>query len=355
MTLPGGLTLTSGDGSVTEFRASEDGVINLGAGANMNGAADPFDVGVEIGTAGIGHDDWQAVGFVLSADQALSLDLIASQLFGVRLASVGEEDGARTGGLKLVGTAPDAPAGNRPPVAVDDTATTDEDTAITLEVLGNDSDPDLDPLTLSPGSWTSSLGATVTVNGDGSILYDPRTSAVLNGLNTGDEPLTDRFSYTVTDGKGGTSTAWVDVTVNGVTDGPVDGFDGKTVNYAYEYRPAAGTGFTFARDVLVGDAVEVPQMTNGGAFEVASLDIANTRLIIDYVADGFWLGDGFNGFRISDTDGVLAEITGVTIAESNMAGFGASNIAFDANGITVDWGGLAFTADTRVVLDVAFA
>ena len=37
---------------------------------------------------------------------------------------------------------------NDPPVAADDAATTDEDTAATIEVVGNDSDVDGDPLTV---------------------------------------------------------------------------------------------------------------------------------------------------------------------------------------------------------------
>ena len=44
---------------------------------------------------------------------------------------------------------------NNPPVAADDAAATDEDTAAAIDVLGNDSDPDGDPLSVesvgSPG------------------------------------------------------------------------------------------------------------------------------------------------------------------------------------------------------------
>ena len=43
----GGLELTANDGTVTNFDTGE--VIDLGNGANMQGAADPFDVGLELG------------------------------------------------------------------------------------------------------------------------------------------------------------------------------------------------------------------------------------------------------------------------------------------------------------------
>jgi Ca2+-binding RTX toxin-like protein len=71
-----------------------------------------FDVGVELGTAGIGSDDIQSTEFVLTHDSLdLTLDLIALQDFAVRITSVGEEDGERDDSLKLGATAPDADTG----------------------------------------------------------------------------------------------------------------------------------------------------------------------------------------------------------------------------------------------------
>ncbi|MBR0673769.1 cadherin-like domain-containing protein [Neoroseomonas soli] len=349
-----GLRLTEGGAAVTEFRSQEDGVIDLGQGANMQGAASAFDVGVEIGTAGIGHDDWQTATFVLShATEALSLDLIAAMDFGVRLTSVGVEGGERSDGLKLVGTAPEASGGNGAPVAANDSAFTDEDTRIDIAVLGNDSDPDGDTLTVSLGSATSSLGAAISVNPDGSISYDPSGSAKLGALNT-DQEATDSFTYTITDPDGATSTATVEVTVGGITD-VIGGFLGKTLTYTYDYLPGTANSFDFSKEVTVGDGTEVPEMIGGGIFDVASLDITDTQLIIDYYQASFWESGGFNGFRITDTLGVLSEITGVTIRESNMLGFDTSDISVTTDSITVDWAGLSFTADTRIVLDVSFA
>jgi CshA-type fibril repeat protein len=100
-----------------------------------------------------------------------------------------------------------APA-NDPPVASNDTATTDEDTLVTIPVLTNDTDIDGDPLTVTAAS---SPNGTVTINADGTISYTP--NANFNG--------TDTITYTISDGKGGTSTATVTVTVNPVNDAPV--------------------------------------------------------------------------------------------------------------------------------------
>ena len=58
-----------------------------------------------------------------------------------------------------------------PPDAADDSATTDEDTPVTIDVLANDSDPDGDPLTIT--SVTEPSLGTAVVDGDGTIVYTP--------------------------------------------------------------------------------------------------------------------------------------------------------------------------------------
>lgn len=91
--------------------------------------------------------------------------------------------------------------GNLNPVLVDDTATTEEDTAVVVDVLGNDSDPEGDPLSVT-GTSTPANGS-VVINGDGTVTYTPDTGFV----------GTDTFDYTVTDGQGNVSSATVTVTV----------------------------------------------------------------------------------------------------------------------------------------------
>ena len=99
---------------------------------------------------------------------------------------------------------------NEAPTAVDDAATTDEDTPIAaIAVLNNDTDPDGDTLTID--DFTQPTHGTAGSNGDGTLTYIP--DANYNG--------TDSFTYTISDGNGGTDTAAVNITVNPANDAPV--------------------------------------------------------------------------------------------------------------------------------------
>ncbi len=91
---------------------------------------------------------------------------------------------------------------NDPPVAQDDSATTERDTPVTITVLRNDSDPDGDAISIQ--SVTSPSNGTATSTGL-DIAYSP------NEGFTG----TDTFTYTVSDGRGNSDTATVTVGVSG--------------------------------------------------------------------------------------------------------------------------------------------
>ena len=62
---------------------------------------------------------------------------------------------------------------NEPPEPVDDTVSTNEDTAVSFNVLANDTDPEGDPLsvTLVPGQLPE--GGTVTCTPAGACTYTP--------------------------------------------------------------------------------------------------------------------------------------------------------------------------------------
>ncbi|EEW26410.1 Hint domain-containing protein [Rhodobacter ferrooxidans] len=89
-----------------------------------------------------------------------------------------------------------------------DMAATDEDVAIDIPVLANDTDPDGQTLTVTGGN---AAHGTVTVNADGSLHYVP--DADYNGPDT--------ITYTVTDPDGNTASTTVAVTVRPVNDDPV--------------------------------------------------------------------------------------------------------------------------------------
>ncbi len=97
---------------------------------------------------------------------------------------------------------------NDVPVAVNDNTTTPEDTPVTIPVLGNDTDADGDPLSVTEAT---SPDGTVVINADGTITFTPNPN--FNGIAT--------ITYTISDGNGGTSTATVTVNVTPVNDPPV--------------------------------------------------------------------------------------------------------------------------------------
>jgi VCBS repeat-containing protein len=116
---------------------------------------------------------------------------------------------------------------NAPPIATDDTNTTNEDTAVTGSVLDNDIDPNpsdtLSTIAVNGNSanvGTPTLlasGALLTLNSDGTYSYN--TNGQFETLGNGDTAI-DSFTYAIADGNGGTDTATVTVTIAGVNDAP---------------------------------------------------------------------------------------------------------------------------------------
>jgi hypothetical protein len=99
--------------------------------------------------------------------------------------------------LTVVATQP-----NQSPIAVNDTATTAPATTVWVNVLGNDSDPDGDPLAVSaitqPGHGLTEIDLST-----GKVKYTPVSGYLGN----------DQFTYTISDGYGGFATANASVSV----------------------------------------------------------------------------------------------------------------------------------------------
>jgi len=112
---------------------------------------------------------------------------------------------------------------NDAPTAPDYNKTANEDTPVSGQVTG--SDVDGDTLTYTKGS--DPAHGTVTVNADGTYTYTP--GANFNG--------TDSFTVTVSDGRGGTTTSTVNVTIDPVNDAPTVPNYTKTTN---EDTPVTG-------------------------------------------------------------------------------------------------------------------
>jgi VCBS repeat-containing protein len=137
---------------------------------------------------------------------------------------------------------------NDAPVANPDAATTDEDTALTVTgVLANDTDVDIEPLrvtqvrfegnpdvTVDPERAAAVTGTygTLQIRADGAHTYTPNATTA-QALDTDDAPVTDVFTYTVSDGTA-SSEAALTITLAGADDRPTLDLDGSK----------AGTGFT---------------------------------------------------------------------------------------------------------------
>ena len=179
---------------------------------------------------------------------------------------------------------------NDAPVAVDDpAATTNEDTAATIDVLANDSDVDLGALSVD--SVTQPVNGIVVNNGT-DVTYTP--DADFNG--------TDTFTYTITDGAL-TDTATVTVTVNAINDAPVATDD-----------PSVGTNEDTAVVIDVaandtdidGDSLAVQVVT-----QPANGFVVNNGTDVTYTPDANF--NGTDTFTYTVTDGALTDAATVTV------------------------------------------
>ncbi len=162
------------------------------------------------------------------------------------------------------------------PMAVDDAASTLESAIVSDNALINDTDPNDDPLGVTSfaggvaagGTAILASGATVTMLADGGFDYDPNEA--FDFLYDG-ESAVDSFDYEISDGNGGTSTATVNVTVNGEgTPLPavVIGFEG-TIDQ---------DGFVFTDTELTSRAKGVASGSQAGASIGDSLSFSHLDL-----------------------------------------------------------------------------
>ena len=123
------------------------------------------------------------------------------------------------------GSSSSANTQNNDPNAVNDSASTDAGVPVLVQVLANDSDPDGN--VLSVAAVTQSSNGSVTNHGS-HVTYSPASG--FDG--------TDSFTYTASDGKGGTAVATVTVTVAAASSGSGGSSGGGASGGA---SPQAGT------------------------------------------------------------------------------------------------------------------
>ncbi|MFP2923668.1 cadherin-like domain-containing protein, partial [Pyxidicoccus sp. 3LG] len=185
---------------------------------------------------------------------------------------------------------PRNPPTNRAPVAVNDVATTLEDTAVVIPattLVSNDTDADGDSLTVTVVG-TATHG-TVRLAG-GNVTFTPEANYF--GTAT--------FEYTVSDGTS-TSTSTVTVTVNSVNDAPVAVFDSAFADEDVVLVIPVATLLSNDKDVVEGDSLTVSQVANAhnGMVELDGDDVRFTPTL------GFAGAARFE-YQVSDSGGATA-------------------------------------------------
>lgn len=178
---------------------------------------------------------------------------------------------------------------NDPPAAMDDGANTAAGTSRTIAILANDTDPELDPLSVS--AVGPAANGVATLNDDHTLTYTPNPGFT----------ATETFTYTVTDGSL-SSTATVSVTVGAPNSAPT----------------AVGANATTAEDTPVtvavlagdsdpdGDPLRVSAVTQAGHGVVST----DGRTVVYRPDLNF---NGADTFTYTVSDGDLTAVAGVSV------------------------------------------
>ena len=188
---------------------------------------------------------------------------------------------------------------NNPPTANDDTATTFEGTAVTVNVLQNDSDPDGDGLTISQASANNGNVSIINLS---ALVYTPDNGFIGS----------DNISYSISDGHGSSDSANVTVTVEAIPKN-----DPPTANdeVATAYRNSVLNIDVLANDTDPdGDPLSVidASASNG------SVSI-NGDYTLDYTPNTDYVGPDQIDYVISDGQNHTDNASVIINVESNMA------------------------------------
>jgi hypothetical protein len=230
------------------------------------------------------------------------------------------------GGVATASVTVSVAAINQAPIARDDSGGTDADIPVSVAVLLNDLDPDGDLLRVESIAQPSAGSA---VRDGASITYTP--AAGWSGV--------DLFTYTVSDGRGGTATASVMVVVVAVNDAPTAQDDSATTDM----------------DVPVSILVLANDSDEGGAaLAILSVSqglhgmVVNQGAAILYTPDAGFVGTDSFSYTVTDPQGLTTTGT-VTVGVAGVAGGGgaASGSSCDGKVIIseVAWAGTAADAE----------
>jgi hypothetical protein len=205
-----------------------------------------------------------------------------------------------------------APLGNIPPIAGDDKFATPPNTAVSGNVLLNDSDPDGDT-PLFAGLSTPPANGSVVLQSNGNFTYTPNAGFL----------GTDTFQYLLSDGKGGTDLAQVTITVSGAANRPP---------IAVNDFASAAAGTKVQINVLTNDSDPDPN----DVLTVISLGVAANGQasigaggLISYQPNPNFVGVDLFTYTISDGRGGTA--TAAVTVTVGQPGSGATDDTFKVN------------------------
>jgi hypothetical protein len=267
------------------------------------------------------------------------MDVAAALIYESALSTGGDDLGGEHASVsqylfdKYIASGP----ANVPPTADDDVGSTDEDTAVAIDVLDGDADSDgtvagvveiegVAAVVDSPVALSS--GATATLLSDGTISYNP--NGAFESLNNG-ESDSDSFTYTIADDDGAEASATVSVDIAGVTDDTGGG-------------PGAGIGlwqFTDAAPGLDETVQDNTALLQNGAFAsggAVQLDGTNAYIEIPDLPI-YDIEDG--GFRVTLTvDELNGQDTGTNPLTSGQQGIvSRDSSGYDGGGHVSSWVG----------------
>ncbi len=175
---------------------------------------------------------------------------------------------------------------NQAPKAVADSATVDYGQSVRINVLSNDSDPDNDTLTVQ--SFTNPAHGTVSKDSQNVLTYTPAIG--FSGA--------DSFTYTISDGKGHTAVATVNLIVNAPPNGaPTAVADTATTTYGTQVTIQVLSNDTDPDN----DLLTLIDSTNGTNGTVSFSDSA-----ITYKPNAGFSGEDSFSYTITDGHGHTA-------------------------------------------------
>ena len=245
---------------------------------------------------------------------------------------------------------------NDAPVAANDLITVDENsgtTDITIDVLNNDSDLDIDQTAALSISSTDSSSTIGVISLDGGVLtYNPNDQ--FENLAPG-STATDSFNYTISDPNASTATATITITVNGQNDAPT-ALDDDNLTVNFDSAPVDITNLLLANDTDPDDLhTELLTITNIDDSATTGSVIQNGNGVLSYDPNGQFdtldLGgtttDTFN-YTVTDPSGASDSATAtITIFRPDELSVTDDTIAINEDDLTEDFGSNLLANDTN--------